>query len=1124
MSEQPFRRSKHQKILKVASDSLTIARLASADQLLVVLTKNARTAKRLVKEIAYFVPDIPIAYFPDWETLPYDHFSAHIDLISTRLMTLWQVRQRLIKIIVLTVNTALMRLLPLDYLMGRTFFLEVGQTLHMSRLCQDLVASGYHQVSQVVAHGEFAKRGGIIDLYPIGADLPYRIDLFDDQIETLCPFDPDTQKTITHVEKLHLLPAKEYPTDALAIHYFGERYLATLGSHHQNDRLYQNVAKGIWPAGIEYYLPLFFEKTATLFDYIGQRAHIVSLENAFSAVTTWWHDINRFYHIAQSDMDRPILPPDRLYITPDEWDQHLLSYPCQSIAVKPSAIPDMAITSHAKTSLATLKTFLDTFSGKVLITSKSVGRLETLKQLLKEATLAVMNIDSWSAFIAGHDALYIAQTPLVESFVDKNIAVITEAILYQHYAHYVQHSDSDKVARNIIDPASRDLSAIHVGDKVVHEEYGIGCYQGLKLIKAGEATAEMMEILYANAAKLYVPVSQLQFISRYMGQDANQVALNQLGHAGWAKTKAKALEAVRDTAAELLALYAARMARTGHTLTLSEKDYRAFIAGFPFEETPDQLSAVQAVINDMCSSKPMDRLICGDVGFGKTEVALRATFIAVMNGYQVCVLVPTTLLAEQHYQVFCDRFTAWPVRITELSRFRSKKVTHQALLDLAHGTIDIAIGTHRLLQSDVVFKNLGLVIIDEEHRFGVHQKETLKRLRANVDVLTLTATPIPRTLSMALEGLRDFSMITTAPNQRLAVKTFVSPMSQGIIQEAVLREVRRGGQVFFLYNEVQRINAMYENLIRWLPNIQIGIAHGQMHEKSLETVMRDFVQQRYAVLLCSTIIETGIDVPNANTIIVHRADRFGLAQLHQLRGRVGRSHHQAYAYLLVPDEITADAAKRLEAIQLSDELGAGFSLAMQDLEIRGAGAVLGEQQSGDMQAIGYTLYHAMLKRAVALLKQGKTLDIDNPLHTHIDVNLHYPALLPESYCPDIHERLVLYKRLASCESEKAINSIHEELIDRFGLLPEPAQALLENCRIGQMAKPLGIIKFDATEQRLTIQFSAKPAIDASRMVAWLQTQTHASLISADKLQIKIAMPRLVDRIDQSKQVLKALGA
>ncbi|XLM21527.1 transcription-repair coupling factor, partial [Chromobacterium piscinae] len=674
------------------------------------------------------------------------------------------------------------------------------------------------------------------------------------------------------------------------------------------------------------------------------------------------------------------------------------------------------------------------------------------------------------------------------------------------------------------DAMLRDLAEVKAGDPVVHEAHGIGRYVGLVTMDLGEGETELMQLEYADGATLYVPVSQLQLISRYAGGATDDIQLHKLGNPAWDKAKKRAAEKARDTAAELLNLYAQRAAREGHSFTLSHADYAAFAAGFGFEETPDQASAIEAVIQDMCSGKPMDRLVCGDVGFGKTEVALRAAFVAVMGGKQVAVLVPTTLLAEQHFQNFSDRFADWPVRIAELSRFKSGKETKAALAGLAEGSVDIVIGTHKLVQPDMAFKNLGLVIIDEEHRFGVRQKEQLKRLRANVDVLTLTATPIPRTLSMALEGLRDFSAITTAPSRRLAVKTFVSPLSNGVIREAVLRELKRGGQVFFLHNEVDTIENMREKLAELIPEARIGVAHGQLRERELEQVMRDFLQQRFNLLLCSTIIETGIDIPNANTILINRADKFGLAQLHQLRGRVGRSHHQAYAYLLTPDGMTRDAQKRLEAIQLSGELGAGFYLAMHDLEIRGAGEILGEGQSGEMQEVGFSLFTEMLKQAVRDLKKGRAPDLDAPLGVTTEINLHSPALLPDGYCPDVHERLLIYKRLASCETEGEIDDIHEELIDRFGLPPQSVKTLIESHRLRLVAKELGVQKLDASEVAVQLTFIKNPPIDPVKIIMLIQSKKHYRLAGQDKLRVEQALPEVAQRIVKVKEVLKELGA
>ncbi|WP_434629835.1 transcription-repair coupling factor [Chromobacterium sp. CV08] len=1107
-------------------DSHAIAALAKQRRPLLILTADAQAAQRLKAELPFFAPELSIALFPDWETLPYDHFSPHGDLVSERLATLWQIRQRECQVVIAPVATALGRLAPVGYLLGRTFFLKAGQQLDVEKLRGDMITAGYQHVTQVMAPGEFSVRGSLIDLYPMGSPLPYRIDLFDAEIDSLKTFDPDTQRTLYPVPEVRLLPAREYPADEGGVTAFRQHYREKMEGDPSRSRVYKDVSQGLWPAGIEYYLPLFFDETATLFDYVGDDALLVQHHDVQAAAETFWRDAQSRYDMARGDTERPVLAPADIFLRPDELMARLKPYArieFSGVGEAGAALPELAVDRRADAPLHRLQAFLASGGKRVLLAAESLGRRETMLAFLAENGIRPTPVDGWADFADGKAALALAVAPLYSGFAlsEPAIAVVTESELYQHVAR--SHTRR-KASRAGSDAMLRDLAEVKAGDPVVHEAHGIGRYVGLVTMDLGEGETELMQLEYADGATLYVPVSQLQLISRYAGGATDNIQLHKLGNPAWEKAKKRAAEKARDTAAELLNLYAQRAAREGHSFTLSHADYAAFAAGFGFEETPDQATAIEAVIQDMCSGKPMDRLVCGDVGFGKTEVALRAAFVAVMGGKQVAVLVPTTLLAEQHFQNFSDRFADWPVRIAELSRFRSGKETKQALAGLADGGVDIVIGTHKLVQPDVEFKNLGLVIIDEEHRFGVRQKEQLKRLRANVDVLTLTATPIPRTLSMALEGLRDFSAIATAPSRRLAVKTFVSPLSNGVIREAVLRELKRGGQVFFLHNEVDTIENMREKLTELIPEARIGVAHGQLRERELEQVMRDFLQQRFNLLLCSTIIETGIDIPNANTILINRADKFGLAQLHQLRGRVGRSHHQAYAYLLTPDGMTRDAQKRLEAIQLSGELGAGFYLAMHDLEIRGAGEVLGEGQSGEMQEVGFSLFTEMLKQAVRDLKKGRAPDLDAPLGVTTEINLHSPALLPDAYCPDVHERLLIYKRLASCETEAEIDGMHEELIDRFGLPPQSVKTLIESHRLRLVAKELGVQKLDASEVAVQITFIKNPPIDPVKIIMLIQSKKHYRLAGQDKLRVEQALPEVAQRIVKVKEVLKELGA
>ncbi|EOB66387.1 transcription-repair coupling factor [Neisseria meningitidis] len=1278
--------------LSQGSLPLALARYLPHKQLKVVLTQDAEQALRLQTAWLFFRPHDTAVFLPDWETLPYERFSPHQDLVSERLSALWQIKSGAADVLFVPVATAMQKLPPVPFLAGRTFWLKTGQTLDIGRLKSDLVDAGYNHVSHVVAAGEFAVRGGIVDLFPMGSEMPYRIDLFDDEIDSIKTFDTDTQRTISPVSEIRLLPAHEFPTDSEAQKIFRSRFREEVDGNPNDAAVYKAVSNGHFGAGVEYYLPLFFEnELETLFDYIGEDAPFVSLGDVHAEANRFWSDVKSRYAMAQGDETYPPLLPQHLYLSADIFAGRLKNYGqvLPDVSGKEHILPDLAVNRQSEEPLQALKDFQTAFEGRILLCAESLGRRETMLGFLQQNGLKAKPVSDWQGFLSAHEPLMITVAPLAYGFklgglqspnqqqttsasegegdavtdqtefsasatnplpsplpqereqsaavvsdslkaaavstesrlppgksnlhgqiqqqptpspvgegwgegkavaaqtefsatatnplpsplpqereqsaaavsddlkaksslhlvasnlhrqirqqpapspvgegwgegkavADQSaIAVITESDLYQYVARSRIHNRRKKHAA-VSDGLLRDLAEINIGDPVVHEEHGIGRYMGLITMNLGGETNEMMLLEYAGEAQLYVPVSQLHLISRYSGQAHENVALHKLGSGAWNKAKRKAAEKARDTAAELLNLYAQRAAQSGHKFEINELDYQAFADGFGYEETEDQAAAIAAVIKDLTQAKPMDRLVCGDVGFGKTEVALRAAFVAVMGGKQVAVLAPTTLLVEQHAQNFADRFADFPVKVASLSRFNNSKATKAALEGMADGTVDIVIGTHKLVQDDIKFKNLGLVIIDEEHRFGVRQKEQLKRLRANVDILTMTATPIPRTLSMALEGLRDFSLITTAPSRRLSVKTFVKPFSEGSVREAVLRELKRGGQVFFLHNEVDTIENMRERLETLLPEARIGVAHGQLRERELEQVMRDFLQQRFNVLLCSTIIETGIDIPNANTIIINRADKFGLAQLHQLRGRVGRSHHQAYAYLLTPEYITKDAEKRLDAIAAADELGAGFTLAMQDLEIRGAGEILGEGQSGEMIQVGFTLYTEMLKQAVRDLKKGRQPDLDAPLGITTEIKLHSPALLPESYCPDIHERLVLYKRLAVCETVQQINAIHEELVDRFGLPEQPVKTLIESHHLRLMAKELGIDAIDAAGEAVTVTFGKNNNVDPTEIILLIQNDKKYRLAGADKLRFTAEMENIEVRINTVKNVLKTL--
>jgi transcription-repair coupling factor (superfamily II helicase) len=1142
-----------------SADALLLARFAEMRKaeasMSVIVCAEPADAQRLEAELPFFAPELRVAVFPDWETLPYDNFSPHQDLISERLATLWRIRQGDVDVVLLPASTALVRLAPPSFMAGYTFNFKQKQRLDEAALKAQLTLAGYTHVSQVVSPGEYAVRGGLIDLFPMGSAVPYRVDLFGDEIDSIRTFDPDTQRSLYPVPEVRLLPGREFPMDEPARNAFRGRWRERLEGDPSKARIYKDIGVGIASAGIEYYLPLFFPATATFFDYLAPSSAIVLHGEIDAALNRFWVDTRERHKFFQADRERPVLPPEDIFLKPEAW--FTLAGGFATLAVRGPArgaadkgggaaagvddsaegiwakpLPDLSVDRGAPEPLKRLQAHLTATKHRVLIVGESTGRRETLLELLRDNRIEPPSVGSLAEFLAGDEHFAIAVAPLAEGFfwdepaTGTALEFITETELFANRPAARRRRKQEQVSD--VNALIKDLSELKVGDPVVHVNHGIGRYVGLKNIALGSdgEPGEFLHLEYADQATLYVPVAQLHLIARYTGVSAEEAPLHRLGSGQWEKAKRKAAEQVRDTAAELLNLYARRSAREGHAFRFTPHDYEAFAASFGFEETADQAAAIHAVIQDMVSPKPMDRLVCGDVGFGKTEVALRAAFVAVTGGKQVAILAPTTLLAEQHFQNISDRFGKWPVKVAELSRFRSTKEIKAALEGMADGTIDIVVGTHKLLSQDIHFKRLGLLVIDEEHRFGVRHKEAIKAMRAEVDVLTLTATPIPRTLGMALEGLRDLSVIATAPQRRLAIKTFVRNEGHSVIREAVMRELKRGGQIYFLHNEVETIQARHDKLAELLPEARIAIAHGQLPERELERVMRDFVAQRHNLLLCSTIIETGIDVPSANTIVISRADKFGLAQLHQLRGRVGRSHHQAYAYLLVPDieALPRGAAQRLEAIQAMEELGSGFYLAMHDLEIRGAGEVLGENQSGNMMEVGFQLYNDMLSEAVRSLKAGREPDLLSPLSATTEINLHAPALLPDSYCGDVHTRLNLYKRLATVDKPEQIDALLEEITDRFGKLPPQGQTLFDVHRLRVLAKPYGVSKIDAAEKLMVISFRPGAPVDAHRIIELVQKNRHIKLAGNHKLRIERETPSPKDRAQLIRDVLRSLGA
>ena len=1132
-----------------SADALLLAQIATRDKaagrLTAIVTADATDAQRLIEEMAFFAPTLRCALFPDWETLPYDSFSPHQDLISERLATLWRIQQHDKEtgadVVLVPATTALYRLAPPSFLAGYTFHFKVKQKLDEAKLKGQLTLAGYQHVTQVVSPGEYAVRGGLIDLFPMGSLVPYRVDLFDDEIDSIRTFDPDSQRSLYPVPEVRLLPGREFPMDDAARAKFRSRWRELLDGDPTKSRIYKDMGNGVATAGIEYYLPLFFEDTATVFNYLGEAATVVMHGDLEPAFQRFWQDTQDRYRLVKGDPERPALPPESLFLSAEQFYTEANAH--AQLALRPAVsdvadnafaqkLGDLSVVRGAEDPLSRLQGHIRNTAHRVLLLAESDGRRESLLDFLRASGVNPPGFDALAEFQASDEKLGIATVALTVGFssLEHGIDFVTETELFAAGPTTRRRKKQEQVSD--VDALIKDLSELNVGDPVVHNAHGIGRYRGLVEMDMGEknpdgspALMEFLHLEYADKAVLYVPVSQLQLIGRYTGVSADEAPLHRLGSGQWDKAKRKAAEQVRDAAAELLNIYARRAARQGHAFRFSAQDYEIFANDFGFEETADQRGAIHAVIQDMISPRPMDRLVCGDVGFGKTEVALRAAFVAVTGGRQVAFLAPTTLLAEQHYQTLVDRFAKWPVKVAEVSRFRSGKEITAAIKGIADGTVDIVVGTHKLLSESTKFHNLGLLIIDEEHRFGVRHKEQMKALRAEVDVLTLTATPIPRTLGMALEGLRDLSVIATAPQRRLAIKTFVRSESNGVIREAVLRELKRGGQVYFLHNEVDTIENRKQKLEEILPEARIAIAHGQMPERELERVMRDFVAQRYNLLLCSTIIETGIDVPTANTIVMSRADKFGLAQLHQLRGRVGRSHHQAYAYLMVPDieGLTKQAAQRLDAIQQMEELGSGFYLAMHDLEIRGAGEVLGENQSGNMLEVGFQLYNEMLNEAVASLKAGREPDLLSPLSVTTDINLHAPALLPSDYCGDVHLRLSFYKKLATAKTADQVDALLEEIVDRFGKLPPQAQTLIDVHRLRVLSAPYGVIKVDAAPGVTNITFKANPPVEPMRIIELIQKNRHIKLAGNEKLRIERALPEVKDRVQLVRDVLRSLG-
>ena len=1126
-----------------SSRAIAIQAAASAhDGITLVIMRSSHQAHLLARDLELLaISEFPVWLFPDHETLPYDPFSPHPDIVADRIKTLAALASARQGILLAPVPSMLQRLPPADYILQRSFDLAVGQTLPLEAFRNRLHHAGYEPAEQVYQAGQYAVRGSVIDLFPAGSSTPFRLDLFDEEIDTIRLFDPESQRSSGKIERISLLPAREYPSDETGLEAFRRAFRYRFEVNTRNVTLYQDLRAGVHPQGLEQYLPLFHDRTSFLLDYLQEPPRLLTQGGVREAADDLERRTRERWEQRRHDIERPVLNPEELFFTSAEMGERLERLPTVRMLGPDEAssattifgtepAPDLHIHERGREPAAILLDFLERFGGRVLFAADTTGRREVLRSTLAAFGVKPEDFDSFADFEAAEARLGLAVLPVDDGFLaggapGGGLALITESQLFggrsRPKVQRAGRAESERDPESII----RNLTDLVAGAPVVHEDHGVGRYVGLETLEIDGRPAEFLMLDYADNDKLYVPVSSLHLVSRYTGSDPESAPLHRLGSKQWEKAKRKAAEQVRDVAAELLDLYARRLSRKGFAFRLDEKLYAEFAAGFPYEETPDQQNAIEAVLGDLTSPMPMDRVVCGDVGFGKTEVALRAAFVAVQAGRQVALLVPTTLLAQQHFSTFSDRLADWPVRVELLSRFRSGGQLKDVLARLGEGQVDIVIGTHRLLQRDIRFKDLGLVIIDEEQRFGVQQKERLKQLRAEVDLLTLTATPIPRTLNMAMAGIRDLSIIATPPARRMAVKTLISEWDRGVLRDALLRELQRGGQVFFLHNEVRTIARMARDVQELAPRARLAFAHGQMPERELEKVMLDFYRQRYNVLVCTTIIENGIDVPTANTIIINRADRFGLAQLHQLRGRVGRSHHRAYAYLVVPERrsMTADARKRLEAIAALEELGAGFTLATHDLEIRGAGELLGIEQSGQINQVGFSLYSDMLARAVDALQNGEEPDLDAPLHRGIEIELYVPALIPETYLADVQARLTLYKRIASARTPAGLRELQVEMIDRFGLLPEPTRNLFEVAELRQLAEPVGVSRIDIGPQGGRVEFVEQAQADPDALIRLIQSGGSRYRMEGPRLlRIAIELEDPGERFTEARKLLKSV--
>ena len=1116
-----------------SSEALALIEFAeSNNQVVIYIAKDIAHYDEIRKALNFFNSSLEILEFSSWEVLAFDHFSPHPDIVSSRLKTLARLSTLKSGIVITTLETVSQRLCPTDYIDKYSLNLIKGQTLEIETFITKLIKIGYRRVATVMEQGEFSIKGALIDLYPMGTKLPYRIDLFDNEIDSIRTFDANSQRSIEVINSIYLLPAREFASDHESISTFKSNYLSEFGNI--NGFIYDEVNEGRFPGGIEFYLPLFFEQTSSLFDFFNNEPIIAYRKGLDEEMKIQSNELLERFELCQNSLERLPLEINKVFLNHEQFfrelkDKKQVQIQASKLEQKAalnfssSILPPLKIEAQTKKPLNKLINFIENFDGKVLIVCESEGRQSVLNDLLSSYHLTALDCLSWIDFINQNNKLCITNASLNEGILCNQIAIITENNLFGQDA--VNQKRRRRAKHKDFDEAIKSLVEIQLGDPIVHEHYGVGRYLGLKSKTFDDNQQDFLSLEYANGSILMVPVAALNLISRYSGASSDNAPLHKLGSQQWTKAKRKASEALYDVAAELLEIYAKRQSQKGFAYPAPSDSYSSFVSSFAFEETPDQLKTMDDVLLDMQSDKPMDRLVCGDVGFGKTEIAMRAAFLAVEAGKQVAILVPTTLLASQHRQTFNDRFSKFPIMIKSLSRFQNTKEQIQIKSELKEGKIDIIIGTHKLIQGTIQYKNLGLIIIDEEHRFGVKQKESLKKIRGQSDILTMTATPIPRSLNMALGALKELSIIASPPAKRTAIQTFVDEWNDESIKEACSRELHRGGQIFVVHNDIDTIDNMAESLSSLMPNINVRVAHGQMPTKELEQIMADFYHQRFQLLVCTTIIETGIDIPSANTIIINNAQNFGLAQLHQLRGRVGRSHHKAYAYLVIKSHqsITLDAKKRLDALASLEELGAGFMLANHDLEIRGAGDLLGENQSGKISEIGFNLYHDLLKRTIQAIKNNEKFDIKDALVEEVEINTGIACIIPETYLSDVHERLILYKRIASASDDDELKELKIEMIDRFGLLPDSTKNLFESTSLKLYSKEIGIDKINIYDDKSEITLKEKNTVDASKIINLIQTNSQIfQLKNQNTLIYKETMDADYSRIEKISKLLGSI--